>query len=502
MVTFQLFFSLEASLLFLSMVAARPTIFPIKWNSPAPLSMCDPLRYLSMGLDMNKFSFCNKSLSYSIRAKDLVKRMTLTKKVYQLGSSTGPSWFSNVGLGTHFNAKIIPGATCLPNVILTTTSHGIDVVRDPRWGHTLETPDEDLYTVGRYATSYMTGLQDVKGTVEKYADDLASRLLKVASCYKHYATNDVIERDKVETLVRPLDMCIKDGDVSGTYSAIQQGKISELDVDKVLVNLYVMLLRLDFFDGQPPYISLGKDDVCNESNLELAAEAAREGIVILKNRDTTLPLDVNTNKKIVVIGNNANATDVTRGNYARLSLDTSMFEDAVCASKTAYATILVMGLDTQIEVEGRDRNDIFLPGQQAEVINRIPMTSMPLRPLPNEGYAGRTYKFFTGQSIYPIGYSMSYSYFNYTFKSIPDVVDLSLGQNQLCHRVTYIDDALTRPPSCASILVFYSSGEIVVEFEVMVNNLGHSDGSHVALVYDVTPVGLEAIDCGLWEEET
>ncbi|ERN01971.1 hypothetical protein AMTR_s00045p00064880 [Amborella trichopoda] len=349
------------------------------------------------------------------------------------------------------------------------TQGGAARLRPPVRIHTL---------LARYATNYVRGLQDVEGTVEDYANDLASRPLKVASCCKHYVAYDVdnlqgvdrfhfdakvTERDMVETFVRPFEMCVKDGDVSSvicsynhvngipacadpqllgetirgdwklngyivsdcdslevmyhdihflndtqedtvaqamradldcgsyypnyTYPAVQQGKIDERVVDKALVNLYVVLMRLGFFDGQPAYTKLGKDDVCSESNIELAAEAAREGIVLLINRDNILPLDVNKHKNIVVIGNNANATDVMRGNYAGIPRryvspieglskyatveyhlgckdshcgDTSLFEDAISASKTADVTILVMGLDTQIEAEGHDRNDLSL----------------------------------------------------------------------------------------------------------------------------------------------
>ena len=72
---------------------------------------------------------------------------------------------------------------------LTYWSPNINVVRDPRWGRATETPGEDPYVVGAYATNYVRGLQDVEGT-ENFAD-LNSRPLKVSSCCKHYAAYDV-----------------------------------------------------------------------------------------------------------------------------------------------------------------------------------------------------------------------------------------------------------------------------------------------------------------------
>lgn len=39
----------------------------------------------------------------------------------------------------------------------------INVARGPRWGRTLEVPDEDPFVVGRYAVNYVRGLQDIEG---------------------------------------------------------------------------------------------------------------------------------------------------------------------------------------------------------------------------------------------------------------------------------------------------------------------------------------------------
>lgn len=63
---------------------------------------------------------------------------------------------------------------------------------------------------------------------------------------------------------------------------MQQGKIKETGIDTSLKYLYILLMRLDWFDGSPQHNYLGKKDVCSAKNIELAAEAAREGMVPLK----------------------------------------------------------------------------------------------------------------------------------------------------------------------------------------------------------------------------
>ena len=96
-------------------------------------------------------------------------------------------------------------------------------------------------------------------------------------------------------------------------SSVMQGKVKEEEIDTALKKLYVVLMRLGFFDGS--FLSLGKRDICSEEHIELAAEAARQGTVLLKN-DGTLPLNTDVVKTLAVIGPNANATLAMIGNYA------------------------------------------------------------------------------------------------------------------------------------------------------------------------------------------
>lgn len=77
-------------------------------------------------------------------------------------------------------------------------------------------------------------------------------------------------------------------------------------------------MRLGFFDGNPrkqKYGSLGPKDVCAPAHQELAREAARQGIVLLKNEENLLPLSAKSIKSVAVIGPQANVTHDMIGNY-------------------------------------------------------------------------------------------------------------------------------------------------------------------------------------------
>jgi beta-D-xylosidase 4 len=57
---------------------------------------------------------------------------------------------------------------------------------------------------------------------------------------------------------------------------------------------------------------MGVNDVCSAPHQELAVEAARQGIVLLKNDGNDLPFVRST--EVAVIRPNANAMDVMLGN--------------------------------------------------------------------------------------------------------------------------------------------------------------------------------------------
>lgn len=103
-----------------------------------------------------------------------------------------------------------------------------------------------------------------------------------------------------------------------TLKAIQTGLVKEAEIDRALTQNFVVLMRLGFFDGDPrkqKYGSLGPKDVCAPAHQELAREAARQGIVLLKNKDESLPLLAKSIKSVAVIGPQANVTHDMIGNY-------------------------------------------------------------------------------------------------------------------------------------------------------------------------------------------
>ncbi|KAF5726362.1 beta-D-xylosidase 2-like isoform X1 [Tripterygium wilfordii] len=477
--------------------------------------------------------FCQMKLPIQERVKDLVGRFTLQEKVRLLVSGAaavprlgikGYEWWSealhgvsNVGPGTKFGGDI-PGATSFPQVITTAASFNatlweaigrvvsdearamynggmagltfwspnVNIFRDPRWGRGQETPGEDPVLAGKYAASYVRGLQGNDGD-----------RLKVAACCKHFTAYDldnwngvdrfhfnaeVSKQDRKDTFDVPFRMCVKEGKVASvmcsynqvngvptcadsnllrktirgawqlngyivsdcdsvgvfydtqhytstpeeaaadsikagldldcgpflalhTEDAVKRGLLTESDINGALTSTLAVQMRLGMFDGEPsaqPYGHLGPKDVCSPSHQDLALEAARQGIVLLKNHGPSLPLSHLRHRNIAVIGPNSNATVTMIGNYAGIACgytspleglgrygstihemgcvdvhcnDEELFSGAIDAASQADATVLVMGLDQSIEAEARDRADLLLPGRQQELVSKVAKAS-------------------------------------------------------------------------------------------------------------------------------
>ena len=99
-------------------------------------------------------------------------------------------------------------------------------------------------------------------------------------------------------------------------NAVKQALISEAEIDRALKRLFEARFRLGMFDPPSivPYASIPFSVNDSEEHRQLALEAARESIVLLKNKNNMLPLRKDL-KSIAVIGPNADEIQVLLGNY-------------------------------------------------------------------------------------------------------------------------------------------------------------------------------------------
>ncbi len=204
------------------------------------------------------------------------------------------------------------------------------------------------------------------------------------------------------------------GDYASLPEAVRQGKISEADIDVSLRRLLRARFELGDFDSDElvPWRNLTAATVASAEHKQLALQMARQGIVLLQNRNNTLPLD--RNQRIAVIGPNADDVEMLWGNYngfpserrslldgirqkapntcwmqacthTRSMADLSIIVDAV---GNADVVIFIGGLSPRLEGEemrvnekgfkGGDRTSIELPQAQRDIVAALHRAGKPV----------------------------------------------------------------------------------------------------------------------------
>ncbi|MBA3671754.1 MAG: glucan 1,4-alpha-glucosidase, partial [Gemmatimonadaceae bacterium] len=184
----------------------------------------------AMPASAQSVDYRNEALTFSVRAADLVRRMTLDEKISQmkdvapaidrLGVPAYNWWNEGLhgmafsGLATSFPQAIGIAATWNEALVyrvaetisdearakhheyvrrglrrryqgLTIWSPNINLFRDPRWGRGQETYGEDPYLAGRLGVQFVRGLQ---------GDD--QRYLKTVATVKHFAVHSGPESER------------------------------------------------------------------------------------------------------------------------------------------------------------------------------------------------------------------------------------------------------------------------------------------------------------------
>lgn len=148
-----------------------------------------------------------------------------------------------------------------------------------------------------YVTSDCGGVDDVYMTHKEYADAASGS----AAAVKHGNHCECGSRGSYLALVR----------------AVEDGLIEEEEIDNAVRRLFEIRMRLGMFDPEElvPYSSIPMSVLECDKHKDAALDMARKSIVLLKNEDDLLPLDMKSLKKIAVVGPNADNEDLMLANY-------------------------------------------------------------------------------------------------------------------------------------------------------------------------------------------
>jgi beta-glucosidase len=215
------------------------------------------------------------------------------------------------------------------------------------------------------------------------------------------------------------------GDYNALVRAVQQGLVTENEIDEALHHTLWTRFRLGLFDpaADVPFSRYTLRDNDLPGHAQVALELARQSIVLLKN-DGILPLDRTKGRQIAVIGPNAASKSMLEGNYhGSASRPISILEgirriaepdlkvlhamgspvttkpgtapwsgqdnttdrpvaelkaEALAVAAQADVIIYVGGITPAQEGESFDRDSIELPAEQSDLIKALHATGKPV----------------------------------------------------------------------------------------------------------------------------
>jgi beta-glucosidase len=112
--------------------------------------------------------------------------------------------------------------------------------------------------------------------------------------------------------------------------AVQQGLITEKDLDQALARTFRARFKLGMFDDaeQVTYSKIPLSVVNSEPHRQLALESARKSMVLLKNQNQALPLSSQI-QRLLLVGPHVASVDVLLGNYFGMSTRMTTFMEGV-----------------------------------------------------------------------------------------------------------------------------------------------------------------------------
>lgn len=216
--------------------------------------------------------------------------------------------------------------------------------------------------------------------------------------YGHHYSKDKTEAVSAAVIAGTDVEC--GGSYGSLVDGVRKGLIEEKTIDRSLCRLLEARFRLGDFDAPHlnPWNRIPNERLCCKEHGELALEAARKSIVLLKNDKDLLPLSEADGSGLFVMGPNAADSTMMWGNYNGFPLHTVTLaegilnfcpsatlvpwerdvEKQVSAASNAETVVFCGGISPRLEGEemkvdepgfkGGDRTMIELPQSQRDVL--------------------------------------------------------------------------------------------------------------------------------------
>ena len=166
--------------------------------------------------------------------------------------------------------------------------------------------------------------------------------------------------------------------------AVRRGDIKESDLDRSLRRLLIARFEVGDFDSDErvAWTKIPESVVASAEHKQLALDMARKSIVLLKN-DGVLPIvnDKSSNRKLVIMGPNANDSVMQWGNYAGYPTKTVTALEGIRRQLGDVPYVQGCGLTRNETIEsrfGEIRSPLGTQGMQAIYFNNTDMTGIPV----------------------------------------------------------------------------------------------------------------------------
>jgi beta-glucosidase len=209
----------------------------------------------------------------------------------------------------------------------------------------------------------------------------------------------------------------------GLKKAVEDGVITEAQLDVSLKRLFEIRIRLGMFDPKEkvPFSKIDSTAFETPAHKALALKMAQQSMVLLKN-DGTLPVKKETLKKIALVGPNADNPEVQLGNYNGYPKKIYTPLDALKAKLPGVEIIYEPGCAyTKNEISTKKlnlENYISSPdgkgeGFSVEFYNNLNLQGKPVY----KGYS-RTIDFEAGEDGNPVAPNVNYTEFSSRFEGV------------------------------------------------------------------------------------
>lgn len=205
---------------------------------------------------------------------------------------------------------------------------------------------------------------------------------------------------------------------------VQEGEVPVEVLDQRVADVLRVKFQLGLFDN--PYVNIDKETdalIRNDKHEKVSLQASRESIVLLKNKNNLLPLDLTSVKKILVVGPNAKTTKPMISRYgpakskvvsifeglqayagdraeivyaqgcnikdikwplSELYLpeistqDSTLIKEAHKLAEEADIIVAVLGEDDEMVGESKSRTSLDLPGAQRNLVKSLKESGKPV----------------------------------------------------------------------------------------------------------------------------